>query len=376
MINPSDISIIVPFHRNKDMLMTSLSTLECSVPKQIEIIIIANNQDPNEINIQVSSRYIVYKIYKDIMWPGAINFGVARSQRKYIIFCDPDIYYLSGWLEALTRCFEAHNMVGVVGAKLLNPLNGRILDFGMAYCTYNVAHTMKGLLPDHPLARFDRKTQSVCGAVMLTTRKIFLQVGGINASMPYIYCDNDYCLRVIQQGYSVWLAANACVFHKGSTDKNNSKNMIYSYLRDDSKAAFYTQSSQLRKVDITEWILTFWDHYIDSKYPVEEGYILFNFCTLLDHNLFIDTIRSKIGLHIMEEYRIRLSQRDMPIIALYNYIPRDMIGYHTPFLYFVDEFTSLDHNAIWHTLRSTDKDLVIDRHGNIVTIKQILNHIV
>lgn len=373
LIKTSDISIIIPFHRNKNMLMTSLSTLESTIPNDVEVIIVANNQDPNEIDIKLSDRYTLYRIFSDIMWPGAINFGVEHSTRKYVVFCDPDIFYLDGWLEALVICYASHERVGAVGAKLINPQNGRILDFGMAYCTYNVAHTMKGHMPNHPLALEDRQTQSVCGAVLLTTKILFNQVGGINPSMPYIYCDNDYCLRVIQMGYTVWLAANACVFHKGSTDKNNSKNVMYSFLREDSKAAFYTQSNSLKKIDISDWMLEFWDFFKKENIHIEDKYILFNFCTLLDNHLYVDVIKNKMGLNILEEYRIRVPQRDMPVISLYNYIPKDMIAYHTPFLYFVDEFTSLQNNELWYALRNIDTDLVVDRHGTIVSMSQIMH---
>ena len=376
MILSEEIAIIIPFHRNIEMLMGSLATLEKTISTEVEVIIVANNQNPNEIDFNLTKRYKLYKEFKDLMWPGAINYGVSLTNRKYCIFCDPDIFYLPGWMDGILRCYQEHNDAGAIGAKLLNPLNGRILDFGMAYCTYNVSHTMKGLLPNHPIASVDRKTQSVCGAVMFTPRQLFLELGGINVTMPYIYCDNDYCLRIIQHGYNVWLASDPCVYHKGSTDKNNSKNASYSFLREDSKAAFYTQSSHLRVIDIDCWLLAFWNQYKESENLIADAYILFNFCTLLDNDIIVDTIIDKMKIEILEQHKIRIPQRDISSLPLYNFIPHDMINYHTPFLYFVDQFTSLQDNDIWFRLRNPEMDLVIDRHGNIVLFRDIIYKIV
>ena len=45
-----DISVIIPFHRNKKMLLTSLKTLKESIEEPLEIIIVANNIDAWEIS--------------------------------------------------------------------------------------------------------------------------------------------------------------------------------------------------------------------------------------------------------------------------------------------------------------------------------------
>ena len=41
------------------------------------------------------------------------------------------------------------------------------------YSKYNAAHTMMGLLYDHPLAKMDRRVQTVCSAIMMTTKTLY-----------------------------------------------------------------------------------------------------------------------------------------------------------------------------------------------------------
>lgn len=51
-------SIVIPFHKNKDMLCYCLKTLERTIPFDIEIVIIGNNANPAELDFQLPSKYL------------------------------------------------------------------------------------------------------------------------------------------------------------------------------------------------------------------------------------------------------------------------------------------------------------------------------
>jgi len=44
-------SIIVPFHKNADMLKFCIKTLMATIPYNIEIIVVGNNYNSEELNI-------------------------------------------------------------------------------------------------------------------------------------------------------------------------------------------------------------------------------------------------------------------------------------------------------------------------------------
>lgn len=374
MIDIKDIAIIIPFHKNKNMLNLSLKTLIKTFQSQIpEILVIANNNNANEIDISLDSNmFQLYKIQEDIFWPGAINYGANMTDKKYLIFCDPDVFYRPRWLEELIHCYKNHDSVGAVSAKLINPLNNRIMDFGMGYNYFNTIHISKGLPYNHPFTLSDRKVQAACGAVFLTSHALFETVGGIDTSMPYIYCDNDYSIKIREQGYTTWVAANSLAYHKGNTDTNNSKYQNYSYLREDSKAAFYAKNHIKRTVDLEYWLFTSWECYLKETSRKATNYCLFDFCTIPDHGNYVKILKN-IGLHIIEEKRIVLPMRDADIINLCNYINPQMITSNLAFVYFVDDFTSLFYNKMWFSIRDISKDLIIDRHCNILNISEISN---
>lgn len=374
MIKSKDITIIIPFHKNKRMLSLSIQTLLKTVSEIPTIMIIANNSDSKEIEINdelILKNCQVHKFNKELFWPDAINCGVQNANTKYVLFCDPDVFYLPNWLTNLCECYERHPRAGVVSPKIINPLTNRIMDFGMGYNTYNVFHTCKGLKYNHPITLFDRKVQAACGAVFLTEKELFCRAGGIDSNMPYIYCDNDYCLALSELGYETWVCANSHVYHKGNTDSSNSKYYAFSFLREDSKAAFYAKNISKRSIDLQEWLCQFWRWYKENCDNRQTNYVLLNFSTLMDDRMYITAFKELLNLKILDEYRYRTGQRDCANISLYNHIRPEMIELATPYLYFVDEFESLFCNEIWFYLRNTDRDLVIDKHGNIINMKDI-----
>lgn len=370
-----ELSIIIPYHKNRKMFLLSLKTLEETLHGDPEIIVVANNTDARELEFELpSQRYTLYKIRENLFWPGAINYGVSRSHGRYLLFCDPDLFYWPGWLEPLFRCFSCHENVGVVSSKLIDPLTNRIMDFGMAYNRFNVLHTTKGLRYDHPIALRDRKVQAACGAVFLTTREYFDRAGGIDEDMPYIYCDNDYSVKLAKLGLDTWVCADSHVYHKGATDENNSKYYAFSPLREDSKAAFYAKNGSFRRIDAAEWLEYFWSWYLEHTNNRQKNYVCMNFCTLPDKKMYLQIFKENLRLTLPDEYEFVVGQRDAPRVQLYNYIPTELIDCAVPFLYFVDSFTSLFDNEIWFRLRDIRRDLVIDRQGNIINLSDIAAH--
>lgn len=377
MLTAENIAIIIPFHKDKEMLRLSLNTLERSLHSlKPQIIIVANNIDRKEIDISDEFHdYNIYTINDNLFWPGAVNYGADCTDRDFLLFCDPDLFYVDSWLERLIESYNKHDNVGLLSAKLINPLNNRIMDFGMGYNHYNTIHITKGLLYNHPATREDRRCQAACGAVLLTPHALFDKVHGIDEQMPYIYCDNDYSVKIADMGYDTWVAGQSIVYHKGNTDPNNSKYQYYRYLREDSKAAFYSKNIDKIHVDITESFDYILRWYAVNDYKFQQAYYLIDFCTLLDSAEYIKSL-SSTGITIINDRKFVLPERDCQHINLCNFINTQMIYSNVPFLFFVDDFTSLYNNELFFSLRNVANDLVIDRQCNIINLYEIKSNIV
>ena len=110
-------------------------------------------------------------------------------------------------------------------------------------------------------------------------------------------------------------------------------------------------------------------------FPLQYGYYLFNFCTLLDSEEYIKLLPS-IGLTVINQKNITLPQRDIAQINLCDYISTRMIYSNMPFIYFVDNFMSLYNNELYYKIRNISNDIVIDRQCNILPLSQIKDKLV
>ena len=364
-------SIIITYHKNKDMLMFCLKRILKTVPEDIEIFIIGNNVNKNELDIEISDpRCRYFKVNKNLQYPKALNLSVEMCSGEIITFVDADIFVWDGWYNALLKTFLSSDIIGVAGAKLVNPLSNRILDFGIMYSKFNAAHTMMGLLYNHPLAMTDRKVQTVCSAIMMTSKELYKKIGGMDEDIPYSYTDCDYCFRLRDIGYETWVSAGAVAYHKGDTDSNNSKSG-FSYYRLDAKGMYGMKDYGKIVYDSALWYKISADYFLKTYSLYVHQFLMLDFTTLYDRESFYQVIENCMGIQFLDIVEHPNTIRDNTHIVLYNEFSFEFIDLVTPILYFVDTFVSLFDNELWFHMRDIQYDIVIDRHGNIVPLELI-----
>ncbi len=364
-------SIIITYHKNKDMLLFCLNRLLKTVPEDVEIFIIGNNVNHTELDFEISnSRCRYHKVYQNIQYPKALNLSVEECTGEIITFIDADIFVWDGWYQALLKTFSSSDKIGVTGAKLINPLNNRIIDFGIMYSKFNAAHTMMGLLYDHPLAISDRQVQAVCSAIMMTTKTLYQKIGGMDEDIPYSYTDCDYCFRLRDIGYETWVSAGAIAYHKGGTDPNNSKSN-FSYYRLDAKGMYGMKDYAKIIYDNVAWFKVSADYFLKTYPLVVHKYLMLDFTTLYDRNSFYTIIKELLFIQFLDIVERPNSIRDNEHIVLYNDSSFEFIDLVTPIIYFVDTFIALFDNELWFHMRDIQYDLVVDRHGNILPLSLI-----
>lgn len=370
----SDISIIIPFHRNKKMLLTSLKTLKESLEKPVEIIVVANNINIQEIQLDLNPRqYKLLQFGQNLFYPEAVRQGALAAGGKYLILADPDIFYCENWLSQMLTCFASHDNVGGVGAKLVNPLNNRVLDFGIGYQGYHTLHPFRGLPYAHELCNEDICVQSICSALFLIEHSMLESFNYFDSEMPYAYCDNDLCLRLSESGYQIWGAAQAVAYHKGSTDTMNSKYYAFRHLRDDCTAAFFSKNHNRYFNDYSRFLNTSTDYYLSKK--SRSGYIFVNLSSLHDWKAYMELL-IQTGFTILDTSECLISQRNSNYIDLFNTVDSTLLDSKTPLIYFVDSFVSCYDNSLWFSLRNIEADIIIDCNANCIPCWQVANNLI
>ena len=165
-----------------------------------------------------------------LRFPGEFNYsainnaGAEVAQGSIICLLNDDTEVITdGWLgEMVGQLLQPE--IGVVGAKLLYPDQtiqhaGVITGIGgfAGHGHKHASHSDHGYFARLTVAH---EVGAVTGACLLTTRKLWDQVGGLDQeNFKIAFNDVDYCLRVRQSGYKVVWTPHAELLHHESKSR-------------------------------------------------------------------------------------------------------------------------------------------------------------
>jgi GT2 family glycosyltransferase len=134
-----------------------------------------------------------------------LNFAVSHCETEHFVIYNDDIEMITAaWIEGLLE-FGQDPAVGAVGCRLLFP-DGRLQHVGVVTGVNGVAaHLFHQADPRDPGwnggSMTVRNYSAVTGAVMLTRRSLWDQVGGFDEGLRIDFNDVDYCLKLRERGY-------------------------------------------------------------------------------------------------------------------------------------------------------------------------------
>lgn len=157
------------------------------------------------------------------------NRAAREADGEFLLFLNNDTEVISAeWLAALVEHGQRPE-IGAVGAKLLYP-DGRTQHAGVVLGIGEVAgHAHRWVPDDNPgyygSAAMVREFSAVTGACLLTRRKLFLELGGLDEkNLAVAYNDVDYCLRLRERGLRIIYTPYAKLFHHESLTRGAANN--------------------------------------------------------------------------------------------------------------------------------------------------------
>ena len=371
MKNPKQ-SIIMPYHRNKDMLLYTTSLLERIIPPEVEIIIVGNNSNPSELDVKLSERFTYLKYNQSMLYSKTVNAGVAFASGEIITLCDQDIYGFEDWYTPLLKKILSCPNIGSVSSKLLNPVNNRIIDFGIEYSKYRIVHPLRGLKYDHPLAMKDRLVTSTTSATLMMRKETYDKVNGMDLDMPYCCSDCDIGIKIGKLGLENWVIADSIAYHRGSSSFKNGKSSSFSHLKTDSTNMFWAKNYGTLHPTVDIMIGKFAE-YIKQSNSFEPMYYFINLSSLREYEWYASCLKNEAGIEYCDihSYPQNLPHYSNPV-QIYDELPYTFMNVSVPIIYFVDYIPALQDNIIWSRMRDTHKDLVLDCHGSLVFLDNII----
>ncbi|NEP03752.1 MAG: glycosyltransferase, partial [Okeania sp. SIO4D6] len=236
------VSIIIPTKNQVKLLKSCIESLRKTTYENYQIFVIDNESDEPEIleyfaNLKSSfSRSANISVISIPNSGGKFNFAainnraVEQVDSEYILFLNNDTEVISpNWLSQMIG-YAQFPGVGAVGAKLIYP-DKRIqhagvihgLHHGLAGHAFKLLHSEnRGYLSQ---AFVSRNYSAVTAACMLTSRQLFLDLGGFDESnFAVAYNDADYGYRLLERGYRSVYCPDAELIHKEGTSRGYSDN--------------------------------------------------------------------------------------------------------------------------------------------------------
>lgn len=366
-------TIVMPYHRNKEMLQYTTSQILKFIDSDVEFIVIGNNTNSKELDVKLSPKIKYIKKNESMLYSKTVNLGIEMAHGEIITLCDQDIFSYDNWYLPLLKKLSSNKRIGSVSSKLINPSNNRIIDFGIEYSQKRIVHTLRGHRPEYPLALVDRKVTSTTSAILMTYKSLYERVGGMDLDMPYCCSDCDIGFKFSEQGYENWVIADSMAFHRGSSSNLNGKKQSFEFLKDESHIMFWMKNRDRIYPTVSRDIKAS-VKYISNERGFKPLYTFINLSTFSEAPWYMNEFVMYSGTKVSDIHSYKSGQSNYrDTIQVYDVIPYHFMNYSTPLVYFVDYFPSLQNNTIWKNMRNTQNDLIYDATGNIVFFDDLVN---
>lgn len=224
------VSVLVPTRDAVDLVRQCVgSVLEKSSYLRYEVLILDNRSTDAATLAYLASvssdpRVRVVRYDAPFNFAAINNFAARHAEGEVLCLLNNDTEVISpDWMEEMLGHL-LQEKVGVVGAKLLYP-DGRVQHGGDVVGIGGVANHLHAFLGrDDPgycnRAIVAQDLSAVTAACMMTWRKLYLDLGGMDAqNLPVAFNDVDYCLRVRESGHRVVWTPHALLYHHESVSR-------------------------------------------------------------------------------------------------------------------------------------------------------------
>lgn len=165
------------------------------------------------------------------------NYGFAEGYNKaitecgnpYVVLLNSDVEVTPGWWRPMLEFMEDNPDVGALQPKILSYLDkssfeyagaaGGFLDvLGYPYCRGRLFDCVE---KDH--GQYDGDPVDIVwasGACLMTRRKLYMRVGGLDPRFFAHMEEIDLCCRILNAGYRVCALTQSAVYHVGGASLN------------------------------------------------------------------------------------------------------------------------------------------------------------
>lgn len=211
------ISCVIPVFKPRAEMLNRC--LEAVLPQVSEVVVTKEMAGviPDGVMKHPKIRY-VSKPLSGIGFGRNVNFGFRHTTGKYVLVLNDDVYLDPGAVAAMAQCLSPK--VGLVGMFTRYP-DGRIYHAGKVRDPNGgIGFPHIDLHKYHGRIKEPVEMENTNGASILCSRKAFYDIGGFDEGYMFYAEDDDLCMRMRLNGWSVWYQPHATGIHDGHQESS------------------------------------------------------------------------------------------------------------------------------------------------------------
>lgn len=177
---------------------------------------------------------------------GGNNEGIRVADGEYLFFVNNDTEFTEGLIESLVALLDHHPQIGMISPKIRYFDQPQIIQYaGFTPMEYNTARNkcIGEFEPDK--GQYDHttgKTGFIHGAAMMVRRSAMEKAGLMFESFFLYYEEMDWCERIRNSGFEIWLEPRALIYHKESVSVGK-KSALKEYFMNRNRILFIRRNA-------------------------------------------------------------------------------------------------------------------------------------
>lgn len=219
------VSIITVNYNQAAVTCDLLRSIEAQDYANLEVIVVDNGSKENPAPL-IESQFPKVKLIlspKNLGFAGGNNLGLQKATGEFHFFVNNDTELTHGLISTLINLFQrvprlgiasplicyfpsgnhARDLIQYAGMTPINPITGRNKTIG------NKTFDEKQYAEAHP-------TAYAHGAAMMVPATVLAETGPMAEEFFLYYEELDWCARIRNAGFDIWIEPNARIYHKES----------------------------------------------------------------------------------------------------------------------------------------------------------------
>ncbi len=230
-----DLSIVIVNKDTSGLLTQCLNSIYAAGLRfSFEIIVIDNGSSDDSVSL-VENNFPEVRLIKNqqnLGFAQANNQGLAIGEGRYFMLLNSDTIMCPGSIDTLIDVADTHPDVGVIGPTLLNA--DKTVQKSWASFPSFFSEVLGKNFRVRKLVTNLPQTYNVdwlMGACMLVRSETIKDAGMMDSDYFFYSEEVDWCYRIKEKGWKIWLLTSAQVYHLGggSTSRGSVAQLVYLY---------------------------------------------------------------------------------------------------------------------------------------------------